>query len=91
MSNTTHAPHAVSAQELRRWMAWLGIPTLVACAFLAASLAGLGAWLLAPAIVAGPGFGAVALVWLALSSDTNGASAPREGVLAAQLAVTEPE
>jgi hypothetical protein len=88
---TTHDSHAAAQQELRRWMAWLGLPALTACVFLAASLAGLGAWLLAPAIVIGPGVGGVALIWLALSSDTNGAHASGESHLAAQLAVAEPE
>jgi hypothetical protein len=88
---TTHHSHAEAAKEIRRWMAWLGLPTLAACVFLAASLAGLGAWLLFPAIVAGPGVGGLALIWLALSSDTNGAHAPGESHLGAQLAVAEPE
>ena len=91
---TTHDSHALAAKEVRRWMAWLGIPTLAAAAFLGASLAGLGAWLLAPAIVVGPGIGAVALVWLALTSDTNAGvkHAPAESLLASpQLAVAEPE
>jgi hypothetical protein len=64
---------AIAAKELRRWVAWLGGSMLGACVFTAAALAGLGAWLLAPAIVIGPGVGGVALVWLAISSDTNGA------------------
>ena len=92
---TTHDSNAVAAKELQRWLAWLGLPTLAAAAFLGASLAGLGAWLLAPAIVVGPGFGAVALVWLALTSDTNAGGAKHvhgEGMLASpQLAVAEPE
>jgi hypothetical protein len=92
---TTHDSNALAAKEVHRWIAWLGLPTLAAAGFLGASLAGLGAWLLAPAIVVGPGVGAVALVWLALTSDTNGAGAKHvhaEGSLASpQLAVAEPE
>jgi len=88
---TTPDSHAVAAKEIRRWMAWLGIPALIACAFFAATIAGLGAWLLLPAIVIGPGVGGVALIWLALSSDTNGGSGAGESHLAAQLAVAEPE
>jgi len=64
---------ALAAKELRRWVSWLGGSMLGACIFTAAALAGLGAWLLAPAIVIGPGVGGIALVWLAISSDTNGA------------------
>jgi threonine/homoserine/homoserine lactone efflux protein len=67
---------AAAAKEFRRWLLWLGGALLGACVFTALALAGLGAWLLAPAIVIGPGVGGVLLVWLALSSDTNGASAP---------------
>ena len=74
MSGTTlHAD--VAAKELRRWLLALGIPMIAACAFTAAALGGLGAWLLAPAIVVGPGIGGIALIWLALSTDTNGAPA----------------
>jgi threonine/homoserine/homoserine lactone efflux protein len=62
---------AVAAKELRRWLAWLGGSMLGAAVFTAAALAGLGAWLIAPAIMIGPGVGGVALIWLALSSDTN--------------------
>lgn len=86
-----HHSHAVGLQEMRRWMAWLGIPTLVAAVFLALALAGAGAWFLFPAIVIGPGFGGLALIWLAISSDTNGVHASGESHLAAQLAVAEPE
>jgi threonine/homoserine/homoserine lactone efflux protein len=74
---------AAAAKEMRRWVAWLGGAMLGACFFTALALAGLGAWLLAPAIVIGPGVGGIALVWLALSSDTNGA-------VAAPAAVDEP-
>jgi threonine/homoserine/homoserine lactone efflux protein len=66
---------AVAAKELRRWLTWLGGSMLAACVFTAAALAGLGAWLIAPAIIVGPGVGGIALIWLALSSDTNGATA----------------
>lgn len=69
---------AVAAKEVRRWVAWLGGSMLGACAFTAAALAGLGAWLIAPAIIVGPGIGGVALIWLAISSDTNGIPAPIE-------------
>ena len=42
------------------------------------ALAGLGAWLIAPAIIIGPGLGGIALVWLAITTDTNGLVAPIE-------------
>ena len=86
MSGTTlHAD--VAAKELRRWLLALGIPMIAACAFTAAALAGLGAWLLAPAIVVGPGIGGIALIWLALSSDTNGATTIAAGELHASVLV----
>jgi hypothetical protein len=68
VTNTSHA----HAKEVRRWILALVIPMLAACAFTAASLAGAGAWWILGAIVAGPGFGSIALIWLTLSTDTNG-------------------
>jgi hypothetical protein len=62
---------AVAANELRRWIAWLGGSLLAASFFTALALAGLGPWLILPAILVGPGLGGIALIWLALSSDTN--------------------
>ena len=62
---------AVAAKELRRWIAWLGGSLLAASFFTALALAGLGPWLILPAILVGPGLGGIALIWLALSSDTN--------------------
>ena len=44
---------AVAAKELRRWVAWLGGALVGSCVFTALALAGLGAWLIAPAIVIG--------------------------------------
>jgi hypothetical protein len=81
----------IEAKEMRRWVTVLGSLTILACVFTAASLAGLGAWLLAPAIVVGPGFGGVALIWLALSSDTNGSPRVAAGELhAGALLPAEP-
>ena len=71
MTKTTF-DHHVAAAEARRWILALGIPMILAAVFTAAALAGLGAWLIAPAIVVGPGIGGIALIWLALSTDTNG-------------------
>jgi hypothetical protein len=83
--------HDIAAKEARRWVSVLGGLMIVACAFTAASLAGLGAWLLLPAIVIGPGLGGIALIWLALSSDTNGAPHVAAGALhASALLPAEP-
>jgi hypothetical protein len=62
---------AVAAKELRRWIAWLGGSLVAASLFTALALAGLGPWLILPAILVGPGLGGIALIWLALTSDTN--------------------
>jgi hypothetical protein len=62
---------AVAAKELRRWIAWLGGSLVAASFFTALALAGLSPWLILPAILVGPGLGGIALIWLALSSDTN--------------------
>lgn len=82
----------VAAKELRRWLIALGLPLIGACVFTAAALAGLGAWLMAPAIVVGPGIGGIALIWLALTTDTNsvhGVVSPAEPRIDA-LAAAEP-
>jgi hypothetical protein len=62
---------AVAAKELRRWIAWLGGSLVAASFFTALALAGLSPWMILPAILVGPGLGGIALIWLALSSDTN--------------------
>jgi hypothetical protein len=62
---------AVAAKELRRWIGWLGGSLVAASFFTALALVGLGPWLILPAILVGPGLGGIALIWLALSSDTN--------------------
>ena len=56
---------------MRRWIAWLGGSLIAASFFTALALAGVSEWMILPAILVGPGVGGVALVWLALSSDTN--------------------
>jgi hypothetical protein len=62
---------AVAAKEARRWVVWLGGSMLGACVFVGLALAGVSQWMILPAILVGPGFGGIALIWLALSSDTN--------------------
>ena len=63
---------AVAARELRRWVAWLGGSLIAASFFTALALAGVSPWMILPAILVGPGLGGIAMIWLALSSDTNG-------------------
>ena len=62
---------AAAAKELRRWLAWLGGSLVAASFFTALALAGVSPWMILPAILVGPGLGGIALIWLALSSDTN--------------------
>ena len=62
---------AVAAKEARRWLYSLTAVLIASAVFTAAALGGLGAWLLLPAILIGPGIGGILLVWLALSSDAN--------------------
>jgi hypothetical protein len=56
---------------MRRWVAWLGGSLLAASLFTALALAGVSEWMILPAILVGPGLGGIALIWLALTSDTN--------------------
>jgi hypothetical protein len=62
---------AVAAKEMRRWIAWLGGSLIAASFFTALALAGVSEWMILPAILVGPGLGGIAMIWLALSSDTN--------------------
>jgi hypothetical protein len=62
--------------EEGRWMRVLGIPMLVAGIFMA-TVIGTGVhWLIAFCLVFGPGVGVVSLIYLAISSDTNGDNVP---------------
>jgi hypothetical protein len=62
--------------EDRRWMLVLGIPMLGACIFMATAIGTSINWLIAFCLAFGPGAGVVSLIYLAISSDTNGDSAP---------------
>ncbi len=58
--------------ELRRWTVFLGLPMLGACLFVALAIGTSVAWLYGGAVLLGPGVGIGAIVYLAMSSDTNG-------------------
>jgi hypothetical protein len=65
------SPLEISTSEMYRWMLWFGLPVLAAATFVGLSFATATAWLIGPAI----GFLLVdifVLVWLCMSSDTNG-------------------
>ena len=57
--------------EQKRWMTWFGIPVLVAAIFVGMTFATGDAWWLGLAIAAIV-LDILVLVWLAMSSDTNG-------------------
>ena len=61
-------------REQTRWMLWLGTPFLAACGFVALTFATGLDWMLAPAIVLGPGLCILLLVYLAMTSDTLGST-----------------
>lgn len=69
-----HARRGAMTEEAR-WILTLGAPFVVAAASFMAAIGTGVTWLIVPAIVAGPGAGVIGLVFLALSSDTNGAAA----------------
>jgi len=77
------------ASEQTRWELGLGLAFVVAVAFFMAAIATGISWLIAPVIVAGPGGGVVALVFLALDSDTNGRVAVADGEPALPTPATE--
>jgi hypothetical protein len=59
--------------EIRRWVVLLGLPMLGACVFIALAIGTSLEWLYGGAVVLGPGAGVGVIVYLAMSSDTNGA------------------
>jgi hypothetical protein len=64
-------PNAVADAEMYRWMLWFGLP-IVGVAFVIGAMFATGrAWLIGPAIalIVADIF---VLVWLSMSSDTNG-------------------
>jgi hypothetical protein len=65
------SPAQLAASEMNRWMLWFGTPLVLAAAFVGGVFATGRDWLIGPAaaLVVGDIF---VLVWLALSSDTNG-------------------
>ncbi|HWE80839.1 MAG TPA: hypothetical protein VG265_04260 [Gaiellaceae bacterium] len=63
--------YEMNAAEQNRWMIWFGIPALMAAIFVGAALGTGHAWLIGLAITAIV-VDIFVLVWLAMSSDTNG-------------------
>jgi len=71
VANRTQSTFEMEAAEQKRWMTWIGIPALIAAVFVGMTFGTGHAWWLGLAIVA-----IIAdifvLVWLAMTSDTNG-------------------
>lgn len=68
---SNNAELAIEAHEQKRWMLWFGIPIAVAALFLGLAFGTGQGWYLALAIAAFV-FDIGVLIWLAMSSDTNG-------------------
>ena len=65
-------PAELAQREMYRWMLWFGLPSLVAAVFVALVFATGSMWWMSGAIAGVLGAISV-LVWLAMSSCTNGA------------------
>jgi hypothetical protein len=65
------AEYEMHAAEQQRWMIWFGLPALVAAIFVGMTFGTGDAWWLGLAITAIV-VDILVLVWLAMSSDTNG-------------------
>jgi hypothetical protein len=68
---TVSAEYEMHMAEQKRWMIWFGIPALVAAVFVGITFGTGDAWWLGLAITAIV-VDILVLVWLAMSSDTNG-------------------
>ena len=71
VEGTASAEQKMHATEMNRWMLWFGVPILVAAFFVAMVFATGDAWWMGLAIAALL-VDIFVLVWLAMSSDTNG-------------------
>src|SRR4029077_14619532 len=65
------AEHKMHAVEMNRWMLYFGLPALIAAFFVGMVFATGDAWWMGLAITAMV-CDTIVLVWLAMSSDTNG-------------------
>ncbi len=63
---------SLESVEERRWLLMLGLPFVASSCFFAATIGTGILWLLAPAMIFGPGLLILAFVYLGISSDTNG-------------------
>jgi hypothetical protein len=63
---------AQAAAELRRWALFLGIPSLLSAAFFMVAIGTGQLWPIGGSLVTGPGLLIAVVIYLGLSSDTNG-------------------
>ena len=62
--------------EVGRWAVLIGVPMLFASVCVALAIGTSLSWLYGGAVLFGPGMGVAAIIYLALSTDTNGRSGP---------------
>ncbi len=62
---------SVAAREQRRWISVLAVPFILSSSFFAATIGTGILWLLAPAMVFGPGLLILAFIYLSITSDSN--------------------
>ena len=70
----SRSTHDVQAAEMNRWMLWFGVPVLVMAFFMGATFVTGEVWGIA-GVLAALIADICILIWLCMSSDTNGASA----------------
>jgi hypothetical protein len=58
--------------EVRRWLIFAGLPMLAACICVGLAFGTSFRWLYGGAIAFGPGLGVLMIIYLAITSDTNG-------------------
>jgi hypothetical protein len=76
--------------EMHRWTLMLGILMIAACVCVALAFGTHYHWFYGGAILFGPGLCVLAIIYLAISSDTNGTNATAGHELAAHTGQLEP-
>jgi hypothetical protein len=68
----THTHESQYPDEVRRWLIFAGLPMLAACVCIGLAFGTSFRWLYGGAIAFGPGLGVLMIIYLAITSDTNG-------------------
>jgi hypothetical protein len=71
-ADTVRVSEAGYPNEVSRWILVFGTPMLAACLCIGLAFGTRFAWFYGGAIAFGPGLGVLAIIYLAISSDTNG-------------------